>query len=171
MIELFELDNSKIKPTKHCYTIGALKRIMDEYPKDYLSIYAYLFYMSCMNDDLNPFFNVPETEKEDVILQEVGGNFSPDEEPIATALEVCRKLYETPTYKAYMGIKSYLEKLGDYMQNAQIVEGRDGNQEFGFKVAQKFSEVRRSYNETYRDLKEEQSTTGRGGAQIAYDQL
>lgn len=170
MIELFDLENSKIKPTKHCYAISALKRIMDEYPEDYLSIYAYLFYMTCMNEDLNPFFNVPETEKEDMILEQVGGDFSPDEEAIVSALEVCKKMYETPTYKAYMGIKAYMERLGEYMRTSQVTDGRDGNAMFGLKAAKEFSDIRKSYNETYKELKEEQSTVSRGGNQIAYDQ-
>lgn len=172
MIELFELaENSKIKPTKHCYTIGALKRIMDEYPDEYLSIYAYLFYMTCMNEDINPFFNVPEEEKEDMILEQVGGNFSTDEEAIESALQVCRKLYETPTYNAFMGIKAYLERIGTYMRTTQITDGKDGNISQGLRVAEKYNEIRRSFNETYKELQEEQSTQSRGGNQIAYDQL
>ena len=43
MIRLFDLQNGQVIPTEHCYTIGYLKDIMDEYPDDYISIYAFLF--------------------------------------------------------------------------------------------------------------------------------
>ena len=50
---LFDIKNSKVVPTEHCYTLKFLKDIMDEYPDEFMQIYAYLFYMSCPNPDLN----------------------------------------------------------------------------------------------------------------------
>jgi hypothetical protein len=47
MIRLFDIQNNKVVPTEHCYTLKFLKDIMDEFPEDYLKIYAYLFYMAC----------------------------------------------------------------------------------------------------------------------------
>jgi hypothetical protein len=170
-IKLFEVENSRIKPTEHCYTIAALKRIMDEYPEDYLSIYAYLFYMTCMNEDLNPFSNTPESEKEDLILEQVGGNFSSDEEAVDKALRLCHKLYETPTSNAYRAIKIALENVAYYMSTTPVTDGRDGNIKDIIKLSKEFNDIRRSYNETLRDFKEEQSTTSRGNQQIAYDQI
>jgi hypothetical protein len=38
---------------------------MDEYPENYLKVYQYLFYMSCPNPDINPFFHVADDDKED----------------------------------------------------------------------------------------------------------
>ena len=82
MIRLFDIANNKVIATEHCYTLGFLKSIMDGYPEDYLNIYAYLFYMTCPNPDLNPFFDVPEVDKEEMILSEVGGNFSTEDSSI-----------------------------------------------------------------------------------------
>ena len=42
---------------------------MDNYPDDYLKIYQYLFYMTCPNPDMNPFFHTPEHEKEEVSIK------------------------------------------------------------------------------------------------------
>lgn len=170
MIQLFTVDQAKIKPTEHCYIIAALKRIMDEYPEDYLSIYAYLFYKSCLNEDLNPFANVPEAEKDDFILEQVGGEFSLDDPVIDEALQVVIKLYETPTYRLYRSIKTSIERLADYLETTAITEGRDGNINAVMKAQEKFNDIRRSFKDTYKDFKEEQSTTSRGGNQIAYDQ-
>ena len=66
--KLFDIQNGKVVPTEHCYTLKSLKDIMDNYPDDHLKIYQYLFYMTCPNPDMNPFFHTPEHEKEEVIM-------------------------------------------------------------------------------------------------------
>lgn len=169
-IRLFDIQNNKITPTEHCYTIGSLKRIMDEYPNDYLSIYAYLFYMSCLNEEENPFANTPENDKEDIILAEVGGNFSIDEEAVYEALETCIKLYETTTYRLYLSSKKSLDKLAKYLEVTPITDGRDGNIMSVLKAQKEFDQICKSFEARYRAFKEEQSSISRGGNRIAYDQ-
>src|SRR3954464_15725228 len=114
MIRLFDVQNGKVVPTEHCYTLYFLKNIMKEYPEDYLKIYQYLFYMCCPNPDLNPFFHTLEAEKEELILQEIGAEFSTEDELIQHALEVCTKMYETETSRAYEGIKTALNNMATY---------------------------------------------------------
>ena len=63
LVRLFDVQNGKVIPTEHCYTLDSLKVIMDNYPDTYMSVYQYIFYMTCPNPDMNPFFNVPESEK------------------------------------------------------------------------------------------------------------
>ena len=63
MIRIFDIQNGKVIPTEHCYTITSYKEIMENYPDDYISIFAYIFYLSCPNPELNPFFDVPEVDK------------------------------------------------------------------------------------------------------------
>lgn len=169
-IKLFDIQNDKITPTEHCYTIGSLKRIMDEYPKDYLSIYAYLFYMSCLNEEENPFANVPENDKEELVLKEVGGDFSADEEVIYAALETCVKLYETTTYMLYRSVKKSIENLGKYLHETPITDGRDGNIMGVLRAQEKFDQICKSFEARYKAFKEESSNTSRGGNRIAYDQ-
>ena len=67
MVRLFDIQNEKIVPTEHCYTIKFLKDIMDEYNEndEYLKVYSYLFYMTCLNPDLNPYFNMIENMKDE----------------------------------------------------------------------------------------------------------
>ena len=60
IVKLFDIQNSKVVVTEHCYTLPFLKEIMDHYPNTHMQVYQYLFYMSCPNPDLNPFFNLPE---------------------------------------------------------------------------------------------------------------
>lgn len=168
---LFDIKNNKVVPTEHCYTLKFLKDIMNEYPDEFMKIYAYLFYMSCPNPDLNPFFNAVEHEKEELILQEVDAEFTVEDELIIHALKMSKKLYETPTYRAYMGIKAMLDRLARYMETTQIEHGRDGNITALINAAAKFQQIRESFKGAYKDLAEEQQSQVRGGAGLAYDQL
>lgn len=170
-IRLFDLDNGHVIPTIHCETIGYLKDIKKKYPKDYLNIYAYLFYMSCLNEDENPFANVPEDDREDIIIKEVGGKFSPDSDDIFKALQSTKKLYETPTYHLYISAKTALERMAHYLKNTPITDGRDGNIKDVRDTIRQFGELKETFNQLYREFKEEQSsTTTRGGQSLAYDQ-
>lgn len=170
MIRLFDVVNNKVVPSEHCYTMLCYKDIMDAYPEDHTKIFAYLFYLSCPNPDLNPFFDVPEVDKEELIRREVGGDFDSDDDLISNALEVTKKLYETPTVRAYMGIKTMLDRLAKYMETTEIEHGRDGNITALINAASKFEAIRQSFKGTLRDLQEEQSTTVRGNQSLAYDQ-
>ena len=169
-IKLFDIQNSNITPTEHCYTIASLKKIMDEYPEDFNNIYTYLFYMSCLNEEENPFSNVPESDKRDMVLSQVGGDFDPDDPDIEKALEVCRDLYKTPTYNLYMASKVGIEKISKYITSTMITQGRDGNDIAYLKYVDSFDKLCKSFEGRYNAFKQEQSTIARGGHQIAYDQ-
>jgi hypothetical protein len=144
---------------------------MDEYPEDFMKVYSYLFYMTCPNPDINPFFDVNEHEKEELILAQLDVEFSTEDDEIVNAIEFCKKLYETPTYRAFMGIKSMLDRLGSYMENTAITHGRDGNITAIVNAAAKFEQIRGSYKGAYKDLMEEQKSQVRGGQNLAYDQF
>ena len=171
IIRLFDVQNGKVIPTEHCYTLKALKDVMDNYPEDHLKIYLYLFYMTCPNPDMNPFFHTPDVDKEYIILKEIEAEFSPEDNGIPAALHFCRKLYETPTSRAYNGIKKMLDKLADYMDKTPITHGRDGNITALVSAASKFQQIRESYKGAYKDLQDEQTSHVRGGQGLAYDQM
>ena len=112
IVKLFDIQNEKVVLTEHCYTLNFLKAIMDEYPNTYMSVYQYLFYMACPDPEANPFFNLPEHEKEDIIIEEVKLEESTEDPKIRYALDMCTKMYETPTFRAYMGIKKSFRQYG-----------------------------------------------------------
>jgi hypothetical protein len=171
MIRLFDIQGGNVIPSEHCHTLATLKAVMDVYGAEESSkVYAYIFYMTCPNPDLNPFFDVPEAEKEELILKEVDAEFSTDDDVIVDAIKFCKKLYETPTYRAYAGIKSMLDRLAKYMETTEIEHGRDGNITALVNAAAKFEAIRQSFKGTLRDLEEEQKSTVRGGQNLAYDQ-
>ncbi len=169
IIKLFDVQNGIVVPTEHCYTLKALKDIMDNYPDDYLKIYQYLFYMTCPNPDLNPFFFTPDLDKEYLVLEQIEAEFSTEDESIYTALEFCKRMYETPTFRAYKGISTMLDRLARYMENAQITDGKDGNIAQIRAVAKDFDGIRSSFKGVYKDLQDEQSSRVRGGQGLAYD--
>jgi hypothetical protein len=173
MIRLFDVKNGVVAPTEHCYNIKVLKDIMDYYgyEDEYLKVYSYLFYMYCPDEDMNPFANMHEMEKEKVILKQINAEFSVEDELITEAQDLVKKLFETPTSRAYEGIKSMLDRLGDYMRTTTITHGRDGNITALVNAAAKFEQIRSSYKNAYKDLKDEQKSSVRGKERLAYDQM
>ena len=123
IVRLFDIQNSKVVITEHCYTLPFLKKIMDEYPDTHMQVYQYIFYMSCPNPDLNPFFNLPEHEKEDIIIEEI-------------------QLQESKARETAVG-----------------------------KITAKYEQIRQSYKGAYTDMLQEQESSVRGGAGLAYDQI
>ena len=169
IIKLFEVQNNVVVLTEHCYTLKALKDIMEEYPDEYLKIYQYLFYMTCPNPDMNPFFYTPDVDKEALIMTQIEGEFSTEDDNIYIALKFCERMYETPTSRAYKGIASMLDRLARYMETATITTGRDGNMNSLIAAASKYDQIRQSFKGAYKDLQEEQQSKVRGGQGLAYD--
>ena len=169
---LFDVEGGKVVPSEHCYTIGWLKEIMDTYHEDdeYLKVYGYLFYMTFPNPDANPYFHIKESDKEQLILDDIGANFSGEEDMIHKALVKCEKMFETPTSRAYYGIAGMLDKLALYMRTTNITDGRDGNIAGIISSGKSFEQIRQSFKGAYKDLQEEQESRVRGGKGLGYDQ-
>jgi hypothetical protein len=170
VIRLFDIQNGQVMATEHCFTCKSLREIMQEYPMEYLKIYAYLFYMTCPNPELNPFFNIPELDKEDLILAEVQGDFSTEDELVLKGLAFCEKCYNTPTARIHRGFKIMIDRLADYMATTPVEHGRDGNITALVNAAKNFDGIRQSFKGVAKDLMEEQQAIVRGGQDLAYDQ-
>jgi len=169
MIRLFDIDNKVVKPTEHCHTIKWLKDIMDKYPDNHLKIYSYIFYMACPSED-NPYFHMQEYEKEEQILEDIDADFSTEDELIVEARKHAYTMYETPTVRAYNGLKIALDNIADYMAHTSISDGKDGNIGQIRAVAKDFDHIRQSFKGVAKDLADEQETHVRGGQNMAYDQ-
>jgi len=171
MIRLIDIENGVVIPTEHCYTINWLKAVMEKYPEreQHMSAYAYIFYMTCPSKE-NPHFNVPEDDKEDIILESIDVLFDTEDDVIQTALEEAAKLYETPTLRAYRGVKKMLDNLSDYMGTTKIVHGRDGNISALIQAAKNLPAIRESHKGLEKDLAAEQDQHVRGDKKLGYDQ-
>jgi hypothetical protein len=170
MVKIFDIANGVVVPSEHCYTLKDLKAIMENFPDNHIDVYSYIFYMTCPNPELNPFFDVVEHEREELIMRQLNPTFTAEDAVIIKAIKLCQKLYETPTLRSYMGIKKMLDRLATYMETAPIEAGRDGNITALVNTAAKFEDIRQSFKGAYKDLLEEQQSTVRGGQNLAYDQ-
>ena len=79
-------------------------------------------------------------------------------------------MYETPTLRAFVGMKTMIDNLANYMGTTKIEHGRDGNINSLITAAKNLSNIRSSFKDLQQDLKDEQETKVRGGKNIAYDQ-
>jgi len=64
-----------------------------------------------------------------------------------------------------------LDRLAKYMEVTAIEHGRDGNINAMVNAASKFEAIRQSYKGAFTDMQQEQESSVRGGAGLAYDQI
>lgn len=171
-INLIEYDPKakSVKLTAHCFTISWLKHIIDKFPEeDHIPIMAYIFYMSC-KDTFNPYFNLPEVEKEDHILRDLQPEFDTEDLSIIRAIEKAKELYSTPITRSYDSMAIMMENLNEYIAEAKITDGKEGNVGNVIRLLKDFKSIRESYNELMKEVEEEAKLKARGNTAIAYDQ-
>lgn len=168
MIRLFEIEQGVVKPTEHCKVIKWLSILEEEYD-NHIDIYAYLYYMSAMGEE-NPFFHVPELEREERILDSLNSEIPIEDDYVVEALEKTQQLYETPTLRSYLAVKTVIDKLTDYLNDTEITDGKDGNLAGITKTVKDFNEMRRTFKDVLKDLESEQEHKVRGSQKLAYDQ-
>ncbi len=168
---LFDVEQGTVRPSIHCYSLVKLRVIMEEYPDEYMEIYKYLYYMCSTHPKKNPFFNVPEDEREQTILDNLElGSWTTEDDPIIAALHLCKTLFSTPLYRSFKGFKVMLDRLSFYMETSEITDGRDGNITAIVSAAGKFDSLRNSFKGVLKDLEQEHVQSGRGNTKLAYDQ-
>lgn len=171
MIRLLDVENGRVIPTEHCHTIRWLKAIMEAFPDPavYINVYAYVFYMTCPSQE-NPYYNVPEDSREDLVTADVDINFPVEHDVVIEALQKASLMYETPTLRLYQGMKKMIDNLGNYMGTTKIHHGRDGNITALVTASKNVQAIRESFKGVSADLAAEQSTKVRGGKNLGYDQ-
>jgi hypothetical protein len=169
MIRLLDIKNGKVVPTEHCRIITWLKDVIDEFPdeKVHINIFAYIFYMTCPNQE-NPYFNVVEEDKKGIILKSIKNNFDPENEKIITAIKEAEKLYETPTHRAYISFKIAFDNISEYMRKTKVNEK---NINAIMAASRNFEAQRKTFKNISIDLESEQTTRVRGGRSLSYDQM
>lgn len=172
MIQLFDMVGSKPVPSAHCHVIRQFKTIIDEYPEDYLQIFAYILYTTCLDPGLNPYQQLDEAVKEDVIIADIGPlRFSPEDEHVLAAINKAKQLYETPVDRSFLGAKVMLDKISKDMIHKELTYGqKDGNATIMKGFMERLPSLWKAYKEMTVNLLEEQSIA-RGKVRRAYDQL
>lgn len=169
LIDLFTVEGGVLVPSVHCYSLNSLKEVMETFPDNYLKVYLYIFYKTCSDPEKNPFFNLPEEDKEELILNEIKADFSTDNPIITKAVETCEKLYDTPTKRAYEGMKCLMDKLARFMKSQQLSVGRDGSLDSMMRAGERYQNLRQSFKGIEKDYLEEIAQV-RGQQFTAYDQ-
>lgn len=172
MVDLFEIQDGKVIPSVICYSSKTLKEVMKVFKKDknYLKVYTALFYLTCPDKKRNPYWDLPENEKEEVVLKEAEINFSLDEKSYVDALAFCEKLYNTPTKRFFLDVKIGMEKQGAYLREAKITPGRDGSDTAYLGMLKSAGTIADQFLKVQKITDEEVGAAIRGGHAISYDE-
>jgi len=167
--EIFDLANGKVVINENILLIPELKAVYEFY-KDSIPAFSYLHFRYYPK---GPYCNVPEEDKEEVILLDYPGEYTLEDEVMLKAIEKMESLVMSPTYRYYLDNKILLEKMGKFGREATVTAGRDGNasvlnsqlSKIG-KTIQEFKQLEKVVNQEI----EEHKISVRGGKRIAYDQ-
>lgn len=160
MIRIFEIQEGELTITEHCLLIKEIKTIIDKH-KDPMPILKYVYLMTAPD---SPYANLGEEERLEVVSDEVGGEFSLDDEDIEAALTKLKKLYATPTSRYYEAVRANLDNLSTYLMNSAISEGRDGNIDSIIRIQSTSGKTIENFKKLEK-IREEELTTLRGSAE------
>lgn len=169
IIPLFDFENEVVKPTVHCHALPFLKRIIDQFPHDYLEIYKYIFYLTCPDATLNVYYNRPEDQREQEILHDLSPEFDVEHPTILDTIDKCKKMYETPTLRAFIGAKKAYDRVANYLSDTEISEGKDGTANIIKDYMKSLKDFRETCSHMEKALQEEQIKV-RGQGYMRYDQ-
>lgn len=168
MIPIFDMVGGKPVPTLHCQFIPTLKAIRDNFPDDYLKVYAYVFYKTCPDGTMNPYVNVAEEQREEMIISNIKPDSWLEDMSVLQAIDTCEKMYETPTLRAFKAAKKMIDKVAKYLDEQEITDGKDGNGMLIDKFMKSLSDYKDLYDKLEVALREEQAVS-RGKVKVAYD--
>ncbi len=169
MLQIFDVQDKTVRPSANCYLIPELKAVINGFPDDYLTVLAYIFFTTCP-DGTNPYVNMDEEHKEDIILADLKPDVFLDDEIILKAIDKCKRLYETPVLRTFMGAKKMLEKVGKFLDSEEITTGKDGNATEIRGLMKELPTYWENYKKMETILKEEQAKV-RGNAKVPYHQM
>lgn len=168
--EIFDIANGKVVINSNVLLIPELKAVKEAYG-DPIPALSFLYYRF---DPRGPYNNVPEEDKDDVILSDFPGEYTLEDEVILKAIEKLQYLHTTPTYRYYLDNKILLEKLGKFGRDTPISAGRDGNVNAMLSQIKNVGKTMSEFKQLEKIAKEEldeHKSRIRGDKRVAYDQL
>jgi hypothetical protein len=169
LVRIFDIDdNDELIISAECRSIDILEAVYQKYKSDPLPVFKYINFLS---NPYSPYNNYRENEKEEAILNDVGGSFLPDCNLIQEAITRINKLYETPTKRFFESNKVLADRLTEYARTASITAGNNGNLS-GLQAQLKNSgEFMKAFKLVENAYKEELVTVvNRGNAESGYDE-
>lgn len=169
IIKMFDIVGGQVVINHNCLSIPELKAIHDFY-EDPIPAFNFLHYRY---DIESPYANIPESEKDDVLITDFAGDYTLEDEVMIAAINKLEELYVTPTYRYYLDNKNLLEKLSHFARTAPVTTGRDGNigalQSQVKSVGKTILEFKQLEKVVLQELEETKGRV-RGGKKLAYDQ-
>lgn len=169
LVKIFDLDETgELIISPESLSIAILEAVYKKYSKDPLPVFKYINFMT---NPYSPFNNYKESEREEAILEECGGDFLTDCNLINSAIDFIEKAYETPTKRFYLGNKILADRLTEYARTATITAGNNGNISALQAQIKNSAEFMKSYKAVENAYKEELVTiVNRGNAEQGYDE-
>lgn len=167
--KFFDIQGGKVVINHNCLSIPELKAIHDTY-EDPIPAFNFLHFKF---DVESPYANLPEEEKDDILLVDFPGDYTLEDEPILEAIKKLELLCVTTTYRYYLDNKILMEKLGTFARTSPVTSGRDGNvgalQSQLKAVGKTIMEFKQLEKVVMQELNETKGRA-RGGKKLAYDQ-
>lgn len=166
MVKIFDIEDNKVIINHNCLLIPEFKALIDKY-EDPTAALAYVHFMT---DPTSAYADVPERDKQQIISDDVGGDFGLEDEEIENALKKAHLLYTSPTRGFFLNAKAGLEKLGRYLNETEITEGRDGNFASYQMAYTRIGKMIQEFKTLEKEYQNEQASQNRGGHESSYDE-
>lgn len=167
--DLFDIEDNHVVLNHTCLSIPELKAIVDKY-EDPIPAFNFLHFLFAPK---GAYCNVPEEDKESILLDDFPGEYTLEDEVMIAAIEKLSSLLVSPTYRFYLDNKILLEKLGKFAREQPITAGRDGNfagMQSLIKAVGKTTQEFKQLEKIVQQELDENKTRVRGDKRKAYDQ-
>ena len=125
--KIFDIDTvtNKVIINDNILSIPELREVYEYYEGDNrINAFQYLRHMC---DPYGAYNQLSDEEREESVIFDFPGDYTPEDEVLIKAKEKLISLYMSPTYKFYMDNKELLYKLGEFARTATVTDGKNGN--------------------------------------------
>lgn len=166
MVKLFDIhQDGRFTPTEDVLGMNSFKNIFDEFGENSGKVLAYIHYMKDLNPATNPYANLSEEIKQEVIIRQTCPELDIIENiTVEDALELVEQLYETDGYKMYKAFKSVWDKTAKMLYEEEMSMGVDGNAKDVQLIVKNYKDLRESLKLALQDFQDELGIiSARGG--------
>ena len=163
-MKIFDIENGKVKINENCLLIPELNVLIEKYENPIAAL-SYCHYMTHPD---SPYHNLPDNKKQQMISDDMGGDFGLDDDEIENVLVKLQSLYATPTQDYYEGQKNAMYVMSKKLKNLteeSLTEGRDGNIGDIFRMQKEAGKVMESFLKLEKLWQEQSQQKLRGNAE------
>ena len=166
MVKIFDIKDRKVVINPEILLIPELKAVVERY-EDPIQPLGFLYFLLSPE---SPYAHIPEEEKESFLKKEYYGQYSTQDKEMIDARSKLEELWFSPTIRYFKKVKKGLEKLGDYLENTEITEGRDGNLAQFRQAIKDAGSLIHQFKQLEKAV-EEETLRMKGNAKRAYDDI